>query len=202
MIGMAYSINDPTGASISLGTTGQYTATSSGTANAQGGNATNLNLSSNSSTIKWQGFYGNVSGGIRLGSGSNVFYNFGNAIYTTVFATQDSGFNWATMAAGTAAQVDTAWSFGTASDVDQAVDIYSATTSFAGVSGAESLNTSTVFETGILNDGASAVKNDFAFAANVISAGASGFDGNNYQYQLMVPVGTGFETYNFYLSLE
>lgn len=198
----AYAINDPAGGATSVGTTGQFTQSSSGTATAQGGNVTYVNVTGNASTSKWQGFYGNVSGGLRLGSGTNVFYDFGNLDFTTVVAAPATDFNWATFAVTTAAEIDTQWSFGTAADVDQAVDIFTSTGTYAGVGSVPDTVIGNGFGSGIVEDGDDAAKGDYAFVGNVTTAGLAGFDGTAYQYQLMVPVETGTETYNFYLSLE
>lgn len=197
-----YAITTPNGAGKVVGATGQYNSTSATSINAQGGNVTGVNLSSNASSTKWQAFYGNVSGNIILGSGNNVFYTFPTAQFNTVIATQNASINWTSLAASTSAEVDTAWGFNTASNTDQATDFYNTTGTFAGVAGIPSAIINNGLRTGVMETVSNATaKGHFAFVSNVNNTGAVGFGGNSYQYEMMVPVGPTPEVYNIYLSL-
>ncbi len=191
------------GATVSEGATGSLTETTAGSDSAVGGNVTLINLTATVSTERWQGYYGNVSGTLRLGVGSNIFYDFSGASAAAVYASQNSSFDFTSLVAGTAAQVDTAWSYSTGSD--QATDIYTGTAtieSTTNVPVVELQPNGNGWYSGIFNDGNSALKSNFAFGANVSSTGATAFDGNTWQYQLMVPAdGTAGETYYFFLSI-
>ncbi|MCX8163291.1 MAG: hypothetical protein N3D10_01920 [Candidatus Micrarchaeota archaeon] len=64
----------PVGATVSAGTPVTLGTIPAGTAAAWGGNITRVNLTINSSTLHWQGFYGTITASLRLasGSGSNI----------------------------------------------------------------------------------------------------------------------------------
>ncbi|MFN3909737.1 MAG: hypothetical protein ACK4J0_00700 [Candidatus Anstonellaceae archaeon] len=64
----------PVGATVSAGTPVTLGTIPAGTASAWGGNITRVNLTINSSTLHWQGFYGTITASLRLasGSGSNI----------------------------------------------------------------------------------------------------------------------------------
>jgi len=64
----------PVGATVSAGTPVTLGNIPAGTASAWGGNITQVNLTINSSTLHWQGFYGSITASLRLasGSGSNI----------------------------------------------------------------------------------------------------------------------------------
>lgn len=201
--GVIFAVDGVGGATTTVGSSGTLTAVTAQTATAIGGNVTNVDVETNLSTLKWQGFYGNVSGQVSLGSGSDIFYNFGSAEFQTLYVTTGTDTVWTSLVAGTTASVDTLWNFGVASDVDQSVDIFTTTAGTFG--GVASVPNATIgnFGMGVLNDGATAAKTDIVFASNINNAGAVGFYGNTYNYQIMVPVETTTpETYYFYVSLE
>lgn len=72
------SLAAPTGASVTqVGNQERGQEGTAGQISTQGGNLTTVNISSYQITGKWAGFYGNVSGDIRLADGSgNVFYKW------------------------------------------------------------------------------------------------------------------------------
>lgn len=200
-LSLAYAIDDPAGGVTVVGTSGQLTTSTAGNATAQGGNVTYVNVSATSTTSKWQGFYGNVTGTLQLGSGSNVFYDFGNVVFNTIFATTATNFDWANLAATTAAEIDTTWNL--AAGTDNTTSVFTSTATIASIGSVPSTTINNNFTTGIMEDGGDADKGDYAFAGTINSTGALGFDGNSYQYEILVPVNsTDNDVYNFYLSLE
>ncbi len=199
--GLVCSINTPDGVSLAESNEGSLTETSLESKIAEGGNVSNLNLDTNLSTQRWQGFVGNVTGNLSLGRSTNLLYNFGSAEIDTVFATTESGtFDWANLAAATVSEVDTQWSF--SNGADQAVDAFTGTATLEGVAAVPTVTLGGGFLSAIFDDGAAvAAKTDLVFAANVTAA-AAGFDGASYEYELMVPTTTsGTDTYYFYVSL-
>ena len=191
-------------AEVTLGSSGQITESPllPGDVTAQGGNVTRVDLKSNITTTKWQGFYGNVSGNVVLGLGVNALYDFGSSLVTAVYAAQDASFDWANLDDTTSAQVDTAFGFTTAGDVDQAVDIFSETIDIEG----SAIRPATTLEDGnfmsyLVDDGNNAVPGDFAFGAEVQNTPATGFDGSNLQYELLVPVQSATPTYYFFMTI-
>ncbi len=202
-VSFLYAVTTPSGGVTTVGDSGTYTASTAGNASAVGGNVTSVNIASSISTTKWQGFYGNVTGNQRLGSGANVFYDFGSTTFTTVFATTGTSIAWASLEAGNIVSLDGNWSFNTASDVDQAVDIFGTLNeTYLSIASVPKLAISSNFSMYVFNDGGNVDKGDYVFAAAVSSAGAAGFDGKIWNYELMVPVGGSAETYYFYAALQ
>ncbi len=68
-------------------------------ASAQGGNVTRLQIDAISITNAWQGYFGNITGNIRLEDGQNeTFYSWGNATPTgEVYASRNSTIDWSTI---------------------------------------------------------------------------------------------------------
>ena len=96
---------------------------------------------------------------------------------------------------------DIAFGFSTASDPDQISDVFSSTATVAGIPSTPSVTIDT-FTSGILNDGTDAIT-DLVFATEIKSTPETGFDGNLYDYQMMVPVkALAVNTYYFYVTLE
>ena len=72
-----FAVAAPSGASVSQGTPEAPTASSATTVDSVGGNVTQVNVSGWVVTTKWVGFYGEVSGDIRLADSSNhIFYQW------------------------------------------------------------------------------------------------------------------------------
>jgi hypothetical protein len=190
-------------AEVSRGISGRINETSAGSDIAVGGNVTALNLSVVLSTNKWQGYFGNVSGTLGLGLGNDIFYNFSLSTVKAIYATTNSSFAFGNIEAGAAAALDTVWGFTTASDSDQAIDIYTGLTSVEGVvaPSAELEPKNLEWNSTIMDSGPSTFKGCFAFGANVQPAGDTCFDGSICQYELLVPAGGSGDTYYFYLSL-
>ena len=192
------------GANVSIGDTGKITESSAGSSTAEGGNVTQLNLSVVISTAKWQGYYGDVSGDLALGLGSSYLYNFSGAVINAVYASQNASFNFSGIEEAAAADVDTQWGYTTASDTDQAADIYTGNTDIEGVL-APSVQlepTASQWNSTILDCGATNDKSYYAFGINVQPGGNACFDGSNCQYELLVPAdGVSSEVYYFFISI-
>jgi len=193
-----YSVVGSTVEEIRTGTLNPPTA---GNDSGYGGNVTQINLSSNVSTNRWQGYFGNVSGSLSFGYGPDIFYNFGPANEVAVYATQNYSFNFLAAEAAAAADIDSVWGYGAGND--QAQDVFTgATTNISGVVApsvelnppGQNLNST------ILDDSGTNDKSYFAFGA-LVQKGASCFDGTQCDYELMVPA-DGLETYYFFLELS
>ncbi len=198
---------------------GSITETSAETHAAQGGNVSEIDVSSTASTIKWAGLFGEVTTSLKLGISSDVLYDFGSAAndqIKTVLASTDSSFDFSQLQAATAANVDSTWGF-VAGDVDSATSVFIGSSIIATVGSVPSvglnahdsdntLNTS-LYNSGLLADTASpSVENDFVFGVSV-EADELAFDNlTTIDYELIVPVsdgGTGIlETYYLFLDIE
>jgi hypothetical protein len=86
----------PNGATTSPGASTTAPSDPAGSANAQAGNVTNLNIFGYSTTQSWQGFFGNVSGTIELANANNkTLYNWSLASPEgEVYASTNSSIVW------------------------------------------------------------------------------------------------------------
>jgi len=192
-------VHAQSGAQTEVVKTDTLTETTSGNANAEGGNVSMMNLTSTQSTSRWQGFYGNVTGTLALGLGTDIFYDFTSATELAVYASRNQSFDFTSIGASLATSVDTAWGYG--SGPDQAEDIFVDTTTIEGIA-APSVELEPIgnnFNSTILDDGAPTNKLNFVFGTNVMPAAAC-FDGTNCEYELMVP-SDGQEVYYFFVSI-
>ena len=202
---------------------GSYTETSAGTDIAEGGNVTELNLTTDSSTIKWQGYVGSVSGNLYLGSGTSSLYSFGalpNGQIKSVFASTDASFNFGSLAAATAGNIDTTWAWN-ATDADSGTLTFDDTTAtiaqvasvpvvnLVSYNAARSATTSTDFQAGVFKDDGSvsaAAYGTLAFGVTVRPGRYDYRNVSNIDYELIVPVSSagvaGTQTYSFFLNIE
>ncbi|NQU78720.1 hypothetical protein HQ545_03035 [Candidatus Woesearchaeota archaeon] len=188
-----------------------WTSSQAGNDAAKAGNVTEMDLSSSTSTLKWAGYYGEVSGDLRLGnSDGDIMYNFGaidDDQVQAVFASTDTSFDFTGLVVGTAAAVDTAWGF-TAGDSDSAASTLADDTptvvTVASVPSANLSATSGTYQSGVFTDGSSSVYGDFAFGGST-SIDGTAFDGStSIDYALIVPVNSTelTQTYYFFLDIE
>ena len=175
----AYAAAQATPAATQKISTGTLDENLAGNDTAQGGNVTLLNLSVQQSTSRWQGYYGNISGSLSLGVGSNIFFDFSAATVSSVFASQNASFDFTSLAAGSAAAMDAAWGYSTGQD--RAQDIYSGTTSIEGVNApsVELEPAGNGWNSTLCNNGAGAAKGSYAFGVNVQEPAVSCFDGSD-----------------------
>src|SRR3989338_713902 len=123
-----------------------------GTTNApDAGNITKLGVDITVNTKRWAGYIGNVTGSMKLGSGSSDLFVF-NALsqdrFKGVFAVVAQSFNFAGAIAADEKVFDTKWGFGAAAD-----------------------NASQVFrETALLMDSAAPSQTDYAFAGSIANS--------------------------------
>jgi hypothetical protein len=87
---------EPNGANITAGTSERAQADNAGSAQAQAGNVTQLNIYGYSTTQSWQGYFGNVTGTIQLGDASgNTLYNWTLANpQGEVYASTNQSITW------------------------------------------------------------------------------------------------------------
>jgi hypothetical protein len=188
------------GAAVDEIRTGTLSTSTVGNDTAQGGNVTMMNLSTTQTTTRWQGYYGNVSGSLSLGYGSDVFYDFSSSSISSVFVSQNETFDFTQLETAQAVDIDAVWGY--ASGVDRAIDIFTGSSSILGVSApsVELEPTGSNFNSTILDDGNNQTKSGFAFGVNVQEPAVPCFDGSNCEYELMVP-SDGQETYYFFLTI-
>lgn len=194
------------------GTQGKYTQVGNANVVTEGGNVTPLNLSSNVSTEKWAGYFGNVTGQIVLApDNTDMFYTWtwtsANGGEVCAVAAS-SGFDWSSIAAAVAGDVDTVWGFDTA-DTDSSTSTMNGNCNLniAGIAvpntACTTMPTSSL-ESAVVTDGATAAKSDIAFCVN-ITAGTGLFDGSTGDYELMTAANEtagATETHYFWLEMN
>ncbi len=195
-----------------MGTSGKYSATAAGGFVTAGGNVSDVNIGANSSTSKWAGIYGNISGSIVLAKNSTVvFYTWTWSPISGAVVCASTNSSMGTITAnGTGGGVDTAWGFSVSTDVDTAVKTMTQNCTLTNVTGlsiiaSDAVNTSKVSaatDTCVAKQDSGTAKASYVFCAPVISAGFT-FDGLLRNYALMLPTAqSGTETYYFYLQLQ
>ena len=173
----------------------------------EGGNVTGVNLEGNDSTDKWAGYFGNVSGWLVLGlSESQIMYNWSWSASGggEVCASQNIAFDWSSLADYTSAlTMNGVFGWGAASDNATGTLTESGTLTIEGTAYTSNASTDNQgFQTVVLNEGAEALEDDYAFCVDIATTGTSGVTGANADYQLMVGTTPGAdETYYFYLEL-
>lgn len=191
-IGSALAQSVPVGAqidqSIDLGQTADLAA---GSVSLEAGNIMNANLSTNQSTVRWAGLFGNASGTLRLGDAAGFTMYSWFALGRVIYATTSAAPVWASFADANEAAVVGAYSWLT-TGVSDAYD-----TTFDNV--AEAFN-SEIFE-GLTSDyaltyddtGAETWKTySFTDGVNIIfaglvSPGGTAYSGQPADYQMIIP---------------
>jgi len=194
----------PTGGSVAEGATSSWSGTASTSVNTYGGNITEVNVSGYSQTGRWAGFWGEVSGGIRLSDGTNSFYEWTVTDVTgaVVYAADAAVSNWGSIAAAGISDLPGYLTAGATDNFTNTFNTTGKTFTSASLSISNVPYTNTYsggsagnLETYALKDGTTLI-----WAGKALSNEAS-FDGGTVDYQLLVPANTTQQTYNFYLEL-
>jgi len=204
------------GASLTVGPTTTAAATTPGNATAEGGNITEVNISVTSQTSVWQGFYGEVTGAITLeDSAGNVLFRFnqtGLAGTGEVYASRNSAVTFGSIATSMNFCTVDELLTGTGSDRVNSTFTNNTNPSFLvgaiNITATSSCATNTFNSTGanihydeiILNDTTSTIP----VYATLIETSEVGFNGQNNDYQLIVPENLTSATtlYFFYAELD
>ena len=188
-----------------------------------------LNISSDASTIKWQGYVGQVQATLHFGTDNNPLYTFDAAVpngqIESVFASTDVNFNFGTVQPATGNDVDTVYGWNT-TDSDSASSVYSDTsTTIAGVlvnvanltayntlNNACNVSVSTLnyYYAGAFKDKATSLnQNEFnalAYGVSVRPDYCGYSKDRKVDYQLIVPVNNtgvaGVQTYYLFLDIR
>ncbi|MFH1095523.1 MAG: hypothetical protein V1728_04865 [Candidatus Micrarchaeota archaeon] len=214
----------PVGANVTAGTPVTLGTTTAGTADAWGGNITQVNLTINSSTLHWQGFYGSVTGSLRLASGneSNVSTLKLWTVSTLrgqIYASRASNIDFTVLnsTAVTLAAVDSAFSFLSGAN-DAAVNTgtdslnpaFSIGQYAVGASTAPLITTlnstgQSMWQQVVLNDGNTSDSSRYVFVGIINNSGVA-YNGQSANFQIIVPensVGDATPTtYYFYGEVQ
>lgn len=183
----------------------------------QAGNVTELNISGESITDHWAGFFGEISGNLTLeNSDGDVFYDWTGltSVAGEVFASNDSGVNWTGIGCASAAEISALETFlGVApTDADRINQTYTSTShpafnvSGTQISGCNSTNayvnsgpSTDAFYQILLTD----TEGDPVYTT-LINDTTTGFDGSAHDFQLLVGEAdsVGTTTLYFYIELD
>ena len=194
---------------------------SNGSSSATGGEITEVNFSDvTSSTLKWQGYFGNVTNesgenGLQLESSGDVMYSWNynlSNLNGNIFATLDNAMDitrWGQLGTATPDEIDTAYNF-TGSNSDSADNTLSGsqglTVAGNSVTGpyVQTYNATLVptWKTVALSRLDGNNMTDFVFAG-MIGSNQEAFDGTTKDFQMVVPVNASEspQTYYFYVEL-
>lgn len=208
----------PINASVSAGPQQRYAIPhgAAGSVTTEGGNVTQVNLTgTNSSTERWAGFYGNLTGSnLVLGDSSgNAFYAWAvgnpNELWK-VYASTQNDVNWANLAAGQCEAgtnvynwvFNGAWADNyTNTFTHSGADTFADATITANYTLTYEHNGAETWPTYHLQDGTGT--DDDVWAAKVLTTATAFNDAAGVVYQLMVPANPADNTYvTYYFFLE
>lgn len=209
----------PVGAQVAdTGTPVTLGAQAAGTADAWGGNITEVNLTINSSTLHWQGFYGSVTAGLRLaGPNNNSMKTWTvNTIKGQVYASTSNNVDFTQLSSLDAAltTLDTAFAFldgeddnATSTGSDDANSAFNVGQYTIGANSrpkitTHSNETNDVWEEVITwHDGDSSDNQSVVFVG-ILNDSGKAFNGDDADYQIIVPEDSAGDqsptTYYFY----
>lgn len=211
LIMIAAAFAQPIGFEVQSGAPVTKPFVSQGTVDALGGRATTLSAVTETQTVTWQGFYGEVAGNISLeNAGEDILYSWTNATNGTVYLSRKADVNFANITAVNVCDVDQDITGGSGSDrvnrtfkpSNNSELVVGYTTIAAGTACA--LNTyvnnasqSSLFEEVILtDDGVTTIY------ATQIEENAPGFDGQPHDWQALVPSNLSTLTYYVYVEFD
>ncbi|MBD3389541.1 hypothetical protein GF415_01135 [Candidatus Micrarchaeota archaeon] len=203
------------GANITFISSSKYHSNiSAGNYTTEGGNVSSVNLDSNSSTERWAGFYGNVSGNLVLAEEtSSVFmydWQWNPSNGGEICISTNSSLSMFFIAAATGAEIDSAWSF-SPSVSDSGTNTFNLTNCSMDIGGAD-LHGADHADTGPAGGFSTCAfktvsglpaKEEMIFCVNVTDGTL--YDGNPGNYELIAPTNdapNSYETYYFYASLN
>lgn len=193
-------------------------ATTGATADAQGGNITNISMNQTVQSSYWQAFYGEVVKNIFLADSgaSNIVYDWGSqALGGWVYFANATGIDWSTVVAGDQTDrenedvtlgltgdtesVNNTLTDSTHAQIDDVGGDIGANTA---VGANTNSNGGTDWDTVFLRGGAGI--GDAAIYAGNVNQGNENYAGVAVDYQVIVPTAqsTGLRTYNVYAGLE
>ena len=176
----------------------------------QGGNITNVTITSVSLTGNWMGFFGDVLGSIVLGSNQYSMYNWtwqpSNS--SSVCVAQNSTFDFSSVNPTNSTAINNAWNFSGISD--NALSTYSLPSCNLTFGQQQVSNTASAkhnplssFTTcAISRVSTPSVRDDFAYCAGISDVGRN-YRNDPVQYELLVPskAGSTADPYYFFAEL-
>ncbi len=164
------------------------------TVSVTGGEITVANLTTEQSTYHWAGIYGNVTGKLILGSGSDKMYEWtGKGVY--VYLNKNSSVVWTSLTNATCSDVEGAYGFLTGAS-DDCAHTFKTTRNFNSHiislgSGNNNILAALTYSAGGVTEWYTLAlkdtsENDIVFAGEVVEDGTT-YDGEEADYQVIVP---------------
>jgi len=215
----------PEGAQVLVGRTQTRTSPTPANVTADAGNVTEVNITSNSQTQAWQGFFGDVNGSIVLEDASgDTFYSWNlTNVSGEVYSSRDSAVNFNLINAQNNCSRDNELTeFGRSDSVNNTYrnnsNIPALSVGLITINASTACATNTYVSSGpqsnffhsiIITDDCfpspcnTTIGGNTSIYATPLEPDRTGFDGITYDYQVLVPVNrtSGFNTYFFYAEL-
>jgi hypothetical protein len=199
----AFVVAEPNGpTSLDVGSTSSRNLSTmpGATANAQGGNVTEINIQTLTITKSWQGYYGNITGQIALQNALNeTFYNWSMTSFNgRVFASRASSVAWSTMNCTNATNRTNEETYlnQTSADGDSVTNTFNSTTHPGFTVGTVSINANSCFATyGFVNNASQSTNFPMVLLSPasgvpvytaLTNKSTVGFDGRQHDFQLLV----------------
>ncbi len=206
---------------LTVGTSSRRNLTTSNTTSvdALAGNVTRLDINGLSITTSWQGYYGNISGNVILADAQNYsMYEWGNgtSISGEVYASRNDTIDWANIqcANSTIIAAEESYLGQSSGDSDSVTNTFNSTSHpsfFVGTTNLTGCPSTNAWTSGAQNASnwhqiLLADPNDKVVYTTIIDHGATGFDGETHDFQLLVGENgkngdTSTTTYYFYTEL-
>lgn len=203
--------NQPTQSQISdVENLDEYFSESSDSVDLDGGNVTQADLSSEQSTDNWAGLYGNASGTLVLGAGTDgdVLYDW-DASADSVFAASDDVV-WSNITDGYAGTVDGFYDITGSDDANatftantnETVDV--SETEYEGSTALTNGDSEEAWSTIVLEDNSSDEETDnLPVFAGIVGEGDAAFNGDEADYQMILPAeDENPRSFDMYLELS
>jgi hypothetical protein len=213
----------PDGATVSVGKPQTKNATTAQSVTAAGGNITEVNITADSQTQVWQGFWGQVNGSIVLQDAAAATFYRWNVFNVSgeVYASRSSSVNFANIApdnncsndnpltgAGFSDSANNTYSNNTNRFIQVGVVAINASTACAVYTFVNSTAQTSFFQDILLTDTANnqtnfSIGGNSTVYATPIEGNIAGYNSVLNKYQLLVPVNrtAGFNTYFFYAEI-
>lgn len=207
VFGILYTATAQQGATTTPGTPETAAEGTPGNATAEGGNITQVDLSGDTQTTHWQGFWGQVTGAIALmDASSNVMYNWSmDTMSGNIYISNESSITWGDLEAGEAADCDTIVGTGadscnkTFDDGTKSFTVGGSTIASVPIVQTFNYTGTGTFDEGILEDDGGT--GPWVFVATIYN-NANTFKDGAADFQAIVPVnGTATRTYYFWTEL-
>ncbi|MDD9954104.1 MAG: hypothetical protein OXR66_07255 [Candidatus Woesearchaeota archaeon] len=213
--------SSPTEVNVLGSSSRQLPQVSNGTISAQGGNITEVHINALSITKSWQGYFGNITGNIRLDDANNdTFYAWGNTTVSgEVYASRNDTISWTTINCTNATERTTEETYlgHVVADGDSITNTFNSTSHPSFFVGLVNVTEDSCFSTNAFVNGAAQSAEFYQMLLSdnesnvvyttIIETASTGFNGQTVDFQLLVGENEhsgseGPTTYYFFTELS